>query len=149
MSTATDWISALANVTVAGSIVFFARQATSAASAVKESQKQREEDHLRSRREGAVNLLLKWSDTVSVAATCAMYVVNSLDQTTASDFKACLPVRISARHGSNLLLAMAGVPSYQLPKFENEMIPLDHGAVVEVGKQCKRYIDLLEVMLIG
>lgn len=156
MSNVTDWISAAANVTVAASVVFVAKQAVaavqqakSAADSVREAKKDREEDHIRSRRQSAVDLLHKWRDSITMSQTCAMYVVNSLDKDAARDFKLCQPVKVSSKQARNLKIATANAPDLEAAATQGDFLCLDVATVLHVGSECKRYIDLLEVILIG
>lgn len=145
-----NWVSALANVAVAGSIYFLARQTSSARDAVEEARKQRESDHERSRRQTAIDLVRAWNESVSGAEPSARHVVESFDARNCQKLLKMEPFLVPQENIKHLRNALAGIEGVSIPTVEEgKDIVLSETCLYHLGRLCHKYLSTLEVTLIA
>lgn len=145
-----NWVSALANVAVAGSIYFLARQTSSARDAVNEARKQREADHERSRRQTAIDLVRAWNESVSGAEPSARHFVESFDASNCQRLLKMEPFHVPQEKLKHLRNALAGIEGLSVPVAEEgKEVLLSESCLYHLGRLCHKYLSTLEVTLIA
>jgi hypothetical protein len=159
-----DWVSAMANCIVAGSVIYVARQARAGIASAVEAKKQAEiasetlqeirtqavAEHERGRRETAVRLLQDWYDRVTPGQPAACYIVERLSVAQCRDMQYYKPLTLPAEHFNRLRTAMSGIPGVEVEDFEEgKDLVLGRDRVFHLGLLCHRYLTSLDVMLIA
>lgn len=143
MSTSTDvsdWITAIASVISALSIVFVGIQ-------TKLLLKQIRSDHERSRRERAVEIIREWSNGIQRESSAARKFVETLDE---MQIKALVNIKpFAVERNAELFLKACVGDEHKGVKFEENKISLDTGAVSLVRWYVMRYLNGLECVMVA
>jgi hypothetical protein len=145
-----NWLSAIANVVVAISIVFIGMQVRISIETLNELKAQRNSDHDRSRRENAVALLQEWIGHNTNGEPSARFIVEKFSPEECQKMLTLTPFYVPADRERKLRNALYEIPSVFIPPVDKiNGILLSEDLLFQLGRLCHNYLSSLEVILIA
>jgi len=161
----TDWITAVAALISAAAVILIWKQTAHARRQVDELIRQNEHaaqqvkllerevgfDHERSRRENAVNMILRWAENMQQESTSARKFVESLDEHLTLKLYREEPLKLELRPDTtrylNTCLSPGGMAAHIRFDEAGEQIEVSEAAVSFIRWQAIKYLNTLEAVL--
>jgi hypothetical protein len=152
MSAITDWITALATAVSATAICFLwvqtrllKEQGRSTQAQLDLLQKEIGDDHERSRREIAINLMLAWTEHLQRETSSARKLAEALTDTECRDLLAEKPLQLRFELKDKIETCLGSAPNTLTVK--NDHLCLKESEVALIRWQALRFLNTLEVIM--
>ena len=145
-----EWISAIASLITALGVVFVAFQVKYAADQLKHSQKELAADHERSRREHAIDVVRRWSDSLDKALPAARKFIQELTLEQCKCLISREPFYVSAKNKSLLTHALHEILDNEDDlTIQDNQILLDQKHLSQLLALVIKHLNALEVALLS